>query len=336
MSKIIDPKRILISRTDSIGDVILTLPLCSALKKAFPQAKILFLAAAYTVPIVEQCEDVDHIYDWSSVKDCGLQTKLAFFEDMDADVIVHVFPRPELAKLAKLAGIPHRIGTSHRTYHLLSCNHRVNFSRKNSDLHEAQLNFCLLKPLGVKSDPTWEETQELLSFKAPKTEYLSKFKAKKTKRVLLHSKSQGSAIEWPMTKYRELAHKCEENGWEVCFTGTHGEGEEIRKEIQFNSQVLDTTGLFSLEELIGFIEEADVLVACSTGPLHIAAGLNTPAIGLYTPRRPMHPGRWRPMGKNSEVITSKPGCSCKDKESCTCLVEIEVDDGFAKIQALLS
>jgi ADP-heptose:LPS heptosyltransferase len=48
-----DPKKIVISRTDSIGDVVLTLPLAGILKEKYPKAKIIFLGNTYTKPIIK-------------------------------------------------------------------------------------------------------------------------------------------------------------------------------------------------------------------------------------------------------------------------------------------
>ena len=54
-----DPSHILISRTDSIGDVVLTLPVAKFLKDRFPETKISFLGKAYTRPVIEACIYVD-------------------------------------------------------------------------------------------------------------------------------------------------------------------------------------------------------------------------------------------------------------------------------------
>jgi ADP-heptose:LPS heptosyltransferase len=67
--------------------------------------------------------------------------------------------------------------------------------------------------------------------------------------------------------------------------------------------VHNLTGKMSLDELIAFIGAADVLVAASTGPLHIAAACGIQAIGLYADRRPIHPGRWAPLGPKAVAIT---------------------------------
>ena len=54
---------ILISRTDSIGDVVLTLPLAGMLKQLIPEVKIGFLGRKYTAPIINACEFVDEFID---------------------------------------------------------------------------------------------------------------------------------------------------------------------------------------------------------------------------------------------------------------------------------
>ncbi|HBI28746.1 MAG TPA: ADP-heptose--LPS heptosyltransferase, partial [Deltaproteobacteria bacterium] len=54
-------KRILLIRTDRIGDTVLTLPAATALKAAFPEVQISFLARNYTEPLVRLYQDVDEV-----------------------------------------------------------------------------------------------------------------------------------------------------------------------------------------------------------------------------------------------------------------------------------
>lgn len=88
---------------------------------------------------------------------------------------------------------------------------------------------------------------------------------------------------------------------------------------------MDLTGKLSLTEFISFINLCDVLVAASTGPLHIAAALGKKAIGLYSPRRPIHLGRWAPVGKDAHALVFDELCEkCKNKQDCNCIENIEV------------
>ena len=57
-------KRIIISRTDSIGDVMLTLPLCAWIKEKFPSAHLIFLGNSYTHPVINCFQPIDQFADW--------------------------------------------------------------------------------------------------------------------------------------------------------------------------------------------------------------------------------------------------------------------------------
>lgn len=316
------PKKILLSRTDSIGDVVLTLPLCAYIKEKSPSTTIVFLGANYTKPILLACPFIDEVWDWKDLEKLSETERTNQIKGAQFDACIHVFPRKEIARWMKMAKIPVRVGTSHRSFHLLNCNKRVSFTRKNAVETEAQLNFHLLRPFGVKSLPSLMEIN--------KTEVLSPalsnvpFELTDGPKVVLHAKSQGSAVEWPTTKFAELTNALIQEGITVYWTGTEKEGELIRPYIPKSANCVDTTGKLSLEQLMGLISNVDALVACSTGPLHIAGALGTKAIGLFSPRRPIHPGRWQPLGEKSRTLTSRNACPCKSKEECTCIEAIDV------------
>ena len=197
--------RIIISRTDSIGDVILTLPLCVWLKKQFPQTELIFLGRSYTKDIIACFDVVDTFLNFDDFSSFPTSERIA---KLKADCIIHVFPNREIATLSKKAKIPMRIGTARRIFHLLTCNHRLNFSRKRSLLHESQLNFELLKPLGLNEIPSFDSLfQSLNHFNIPTVSLPSEFSGiDLSNTIILHPKSQGSAVEWPIEKYIELAH----------------------------------------------------------------------------------------------------------------------------------
>ncbi len=301
-------KTILISRTDSIGDVILTLPMCVWIKQTFPNSKIIFLGDTYTRPILECLPEIDEIMEWSVLKQMPDANKIDLLKSKQIDVCIHVFPRKEIASLAKRAKIPTRVGTSHRAFHLLTCNIRLGFSRKNSDFHESQLNFELLKPFGIKTLPSLEDISGWMkSFKPVEVELpknLAEDLKKPTKKVILHPRSQGSALEWPIEKYAIVSGELLAQGYSVYYTGTEQDGVYIRSFIHHHENCRDTTGKLTLAQLIYFISKCDSLVACSTGPLHIAGILELKTIGLFSDKRPIHPGRWKALGKNVRILVN--------------------------------
>lgn len=323
-------KRIIISRTDSIGDVMLTLPVCAWIKENFTETTVLFLGSGYTKPVADCFQAIDKFIDWKEFENIPTTQRVNLLRDQKADVIVHVFPNKVIATLAKQAKIPVRVGTSHRSFHLLTCNERVSFTRKKSEFHEAQLNFKLFHPFGIKEIPTLDQISKYTEkFMAPNADLPEELEYKlknAEKAIILHPKSQGSALEWPIEKYISLANELVKNGYHVFFTGTENEGAGFRNEIPQNENITDTTGKLTLQQLIFLISRVNALVACSTGPLHIAGFTGIRSVGLYSSRRPIHPGRWQPIGKDVHVLVNDPECpECAKKKACDCITHISVE-----------
>ncbi len=319
-------KKILISRTDSIGDAMLTLPMAGFLKNKFPGVEIYFLGKNYTRPLVECCHNIDHFISWDVLGSLDFKEQVATFENLNLDATIHVFPNKEVAKAIKAAKVPLRIGTSHRTFHWLTCNKLVDFSRKNSDLHESQLNFQLLKPIVPTFSADFENMFSLSGFHAPeKHPEVDQLIDTSKINVILHPKSKGSAREWGLENFEELIKLLPSEKYHIILTGSEEEGQLFREILVTPfPQVCDATGRVSLIQLISLIAHADVLVACSTGPLHIASALGINTVGIFPPIRPMHPGRWRPIGPKSTVFVKDTDCNkCRDNSICTCITEID-------------
>ena len=330
-----------ISRTDSIGDVVLTLPVAGYLKKLFPACRVILLGNDYTKPVIAACAHIDDFADWSHIRAMSYKEQLNSFRSFGADVILHVYPRPEIALLAKQAGIRYRIGATGRFYNWLHCNRLVPMSRRRSPLHESQLNLRLLSPLGVPSQLELDQIAAL--YVLTQTEALSRefdmLPDKNRFNLILHPKSKGSAREWGSDNFAALANMLPADKFKVFVTGTEAEGSLLASESFFEKaeNIVNLTGRLSLSQLIAFIGKADGLLAASTGPLHLAAAMGKTALGIYPPIQPMHPGRWAPVGlKASYLVTDKACNDCRKAGSCHCMQEIKPGEVYARLQAMIT
>jgi heptosyltransferase-3 len=317
-------RKIILSRTDNLGDVILTLPLAGIIKSVYKDCEIYFIGKSYTQPIIMSSRFIDHFLDREKVI-----ADPRILKNTGADAIIHIYPDKSIAKAAFKAGIPLRAGTSHRWFHWLYCNKLIRFSRRKSDLHEIQLNQKLLKPLGIEIS----EMKDLENFygmskvHSLKADLQSMIRNDKFN-LILHPKSKGSAREWPLKNYSDLIKSLPAKSFEIFITGTQNEGDLVKSqlpEIYSQENVHDLSGKCSLEELIGFIKASDGLIACSTGPLHIASALGKYACGIYPPMKPIHPGRWAPVGKKAMHLVLQKECSeCRNSNKCACIESISV------------
>lgn len=319
-------RKLVICRTDGIGDVILTLPVAGLLKKIHPGVQLCFVGRSYTAPVIAACEHVDEFINWDELAGQSLQIKIEFFQSLQADAIVHVFPDRELAKAAYHGKIPLRIGTSHRFHNWLYCNRLVNVGRKRSPLHEAQLNALLLRPLGLKNTPALNELTPLIGLTRPDQldDSLALLLDPNRFNLILHPKSKGSAREWGLENFSELIRALPPARYKIFISGSSEDGTTLRPQLDaWGSAVTDITGKMSLSQFISFVNMADGLVAASTGPLHIAAALGKVAVGLYAPMRPIHPGRWAPLGTRADVLVLDKKCDkCRHGDSCECIQAI--------------
>lgn len=331
-------RSLIISRTDGIGDVILTLPVAGLMKKLHPGVEIRFIGRSYTAPVVAACEHIDEFINWDQLSGNSSQEKIKFFKGLHADAILHVFPNKELARTAYQSGISLRIGTSHRFHHWLYCNRLVSVGRKRSPLHEAQLNTRLLSPLGAKETPSLDELAGLtgLTRPAPLDEIFSGWLDPDRFNLILHPKSKGSAREWGLANFSELIRLLPKERYKIFISGSSDDGTALRPHLEkWGSDVSDITGKMSLTQFIAFIAKADGLVAASTGPLHIAAALGKTAVGLYAPMRPVHPGRWAPLGPRAGYLVLDKKCQqCRHDKRCECIESIRPLEVIRKLEQL--
>jgi len=317
------PSNVIISRTDSIGDVVLSLPLATVLKQTFPNMIIGFMGTKYTKSIIETCSAVDFFID---VED--FLTKNITLAGEKPQCIIHVLPRKNIAKRAKELGISLRIGTINRLYHWLTCNKFVRLSRKNSPLHEAQLNLKLLKPFGIKTDYSLSEITDLFSLtKIPELpkQFADLLQADKFK-LILHPKSRGNGREWDLNHFIALIEMLDLNRFQIFVSGTDTEKEFLQPLIdKVGHRITNLIGLLTLPEFISFIAACDGLLASGTGPVHIAAALQKNSFGIYPPMRPIDPVRWQPIGKKAQFFVLDKKCNdCRPaKTHCACTQAIQ-------------
>ena len=332
--------RILLSRTDSIGDVVLTLPMAGVISKELPNAEVHFLGRSYTEAVVKCSGAVHSFHNWDEVETMDETSAVEEIRSWKIDAWIHVFPNRSIARLVKKSSVPVRIGTSGRLFHWSTCNKRVRFSRRRSQLHESQLNLKLLHALGIDVQVSLSKMPGFADFThlpqlRPELGTLLKKDAFK---VILHPKSKGSAVEWGLDNFQGLIGRLNSSPYQVIVTGTEADRKAIGDDLLLDqNNVLDLLGKLSLEDLIALIAHCDCLVAASTGPLHLAGILDKLAIGLFSPRRPIHPGRWSPLGQHSTALVHDENCKrCRAGKSCNCIEKISPEDILRSIETYRS
>lgn len=303
------PSKVLIARTDALGDLVVTLPLVHALKAQFPGVQVDVLVRRYASPIAHQATGVDHVVEWPS-EGAGKTAAVDLLRAGGYDAIVHAFPEPSVLRAATAAGIPIRMATGRRWASVRHATHRCWDSRKASGGHEAWHGLRLLLPLGIDVDREFRTRKSLIA-PQPDGAVQGILDTLGQPPILLHPGSHGSAGNWPADHFAQLATRLADAGHPVCITGTESERERFAPHLPDHPRITELSGQLDLMQLMALQSHAALVVASSTGPLHTAASLGTPVLGLYGSEAPAWPDRWAPIGPRVSL----------------CVTEAHLDDG---------
>lgn len=326
--------KILLIRTDRLGDVILSTPVASAIKRVLPESHVTFLAGRYTRDLLVHHHDIDDVLVEEDLGDG--KTAIKKLSESKFDVCIALHPEQKWAWRTYRAGIPIRIGTAYRAFSVFY-NHRVFEHRKHTNRHEVEHNLNLLKPLGI---PFGKVTFrfELPETVRGKTRLLLKKKGwnREQPLIVLHPGSGGSAVNWPAASFGRLAKELRDRNLTVAVTGVASERELVDSVVRAaQTELLRLDNALNLLELAAVLEQASVVVANSTGPLHLAVAMGTEVVGLYCPVPPCHPERWGPYGRpDSVLVPQQVSCKRCGSKMCAkthCMEQISVKVVLEKI-----
>lgn len=314
--------KVLVARTDHMGDLILSTPVAKALKDDISGCRVSFLVNPSLKELLDGNPYIDEVFvDDRDGRHSGIKGFFSLASETRAkgfDASVVLFAEPRAAFLPFFSRIPVRIGPLSRLYSVLCFNRPIKQSRSLSVKNEAEYNLDLLRALGCK--PTAQKAHISLNSGAVARvkEKLDKIGISSYKRkIVVHPGSRGSGKNWKEDRYARLADLLiEEFGSAVFFTGSASEAGLIERIIQgMSKKAFSLCGQMSLSELAACMSLVDLFIGPSTGPLHLASAVGTSVIGLYSPVRVQGPTRWAPFGKGRKEIIV-PQVECPERYSC--------------------
>ena len=259
--------RLLITRHDKIGDFVLALPLCKAIKIAYPQIQISVLVSKVNSNFAQSLDFIDNVILYSE----DFRETLANIKEQQFDASISCFIDSRLGYLLWRAAIPRRIAPATKLAQLYF-DERIVQRRSRVEKTEWQYNLDLGRNLLKLNEPAL--TPPLIQFQnvAPKN------------RVVLHPGSGGSSDgNLRIDDYLSLAKRASQvPELEVVFTFGPDDQEtyhRIKSLLDFPATLIQSN--MRLIEFCRFLAESRLLISTSTGPMHLAGAVNTPTISFF-------------------------------------------------------
>ncbi len=340
------PQKILVTRVDRIGDVVLTTPVFQALRRHFPKSWIAALVRPATKEILEGNPFINEVlvYDKEG-KEKSLWGTLLFamqLRQKKFDVIINLHPTNRVHWVSFLSGIPTRIGYRKKLGWLLT--HAIEDAKKEGLKHEAAYNFDLLRflnivepshfelyfPLNEANRIDFEDCSRQLGFDPYSEPYA----------VLNPSASCPSKI-WPAEKFAGLGDVLWERYQLKCVligAETDKTHSEKVKSLMKHTPV-DLTGKLTLGMLAFCLKGARLLLSNDSGPVHIGVAAGTPVLSIFGRNQAgLSPVRWGPLGEKSAYVQKDVGCYFCLAHDCQihflCLEALSVEDVLEAVRRI--
>lgn len=346
----------LVVRLGALGDVVNTLPAVTALRRAAPKCRISWVTEQPAYSLVECIPDVDQAillprkrwqadlprpWHWPALA----FDALSFFRELrreKPDIVLDFQSNLRSGLVARLSGSPRRIGfdrTCSREYsHLLATEHAA---VPEGPLHRVEKHLRLVQHLFP--DAAYEPPRIDIppSDEHATDEFLAPLRQDRPgPLVVIHPGASvfGLFKRWPAERFGQVAaalHE-QENGTVVL---TWGPGErDIAAQAQSASRGRAVLALPTprLGRLAALLRRADLVIGGDTGPLHLAAALGAPVVGIYGPKDPRIYG---PYGRGHAVVRRNLPCSPCTKRRCPrmeCITSIKPDDVLEAAEGLLA
>ncbi len=320
-------KKILVVRNDRFGEFLLNIPALKSLRRAFPHARISLVVSKAVKELAEKLGFIDEVIVWDSQEKHSLRERILFINLLkknNFDIAIMLNPSKEFNVFTYLSGIPFRIGYDRKWGFLLTG--KIKDTKYLGQKHEVEYNLELMRLAGV--------SEEKVEFSLPLTQQdisavdkrLEEYNIVPQDRILaVHPWTSDSAKQWPQDRFKELIRRLyREFKLKVVLIG--GKEEEIEAE-SFCDEIpslINFAGKLSLTQSAALLKRSELLISNDSGPVHLAAAVNTPVLAIFSNRIPAKSSRrWGPWGK-ANIVIEKPN-----------LADISVEEVMEKVRTVL-
>ncbi len=305
--------RILLIRPDHLGDVLLTLPAVAAFKRSVPVSHLTYLVAEGLEPVADRCPEVDETLslpfpppdatgepsEWEVAASATPALRNRF------DIAVLLRPRdPWSGWLVRAASIPVRIGFDQYGMDRFLTDmvpeppnrHAVWLAHDlmTAALHRLNGSIAPESAPAIPS-PTDGVLVPSRSNQAEAEEAMARVRlATGMNPIVLHPGTGWQLKNWPSERWGALAsHLHRRFGIAPLVTGGGGEQHLVEQVVrESRGSAIGLAPPLSLGGFAALLARASMVVASDSGPLHLAAMLGTPVVGLYGPGNPAQAAPW--------------------------------------------
>jgi lipopolysaccharide heptosyltransferase I len=287
-------ERFLVVRLTALGDILHTLPAVAALRAAHPAAQIDWVVDRKWAPVLQESPAVNEVIPFDSWSVSGAVSCLRRLQRGQYSCAVDFQGLHKSSVLALLSGAPRRIGfdrgSAREAGAALFYTERV----VPTGRHVAEMNYSLAERAGASRPEQPEYPLRIPVESAASVETLLEERGIRDY-IVVSPGGSWRAKCWPAERFGEFCRESQRRHGLPAIV-VRGPGEEALAESVCRAAapaepfIMATT----VGELMALLACARCVVAADSGPLHLAAALGAPVVGLYGPTDPARNGPFVP------------------------------------------
>ena len=342
--------RVLLIRRRYLGDVVLLGSVLRNLRLQWPSAYIAVLTERAYLGVLALNPDVSAAWEMPASRQVLALTALAWrIRRAQFTHVIDVDNTDKTALLTRASGAAQRItfGTETGKLHLPWVYNRF---AKTGDVfyatnHITETYLQLLVPAGVPIRTREVRLVPQPADVAAMAAVVGALRTPRTRRVLVHPGSRSPFRIWPVERFAEVCDRLQrEHDTEVFIVAGPHEQElarQIRERMRTSAKTIDR--VLTIGELAALIAQFEVFFCHDSGPMHVAAAVNTPVVALLSSQ---NAAIWRPFGENHTILQTPLPCACIGDAAPTpcdrtngyrsyCVRMISVETAYAAVVAAL-
>jgi heptosyltransferase-1 len=291
-------QRFLLFRTSALGDIVHALPAAAALRDTFADARIDWLVDAKWARVLEGNLSLTEIIPLDGRSTPGISAAIRKLRAAEYTCAIDFQGLYRSALLGLASGAPRRIGFqgsyARERLAALLYTERVN----PVGAHKVEHNLTLVEHAGARKTPA----RFPLSIRPEDEECVMRELSVRgiTDFCVLNPGGGWRSKCWPAARYGELhGVLAGRHRWRGVVSFGPGEEALAREVIQAAGNEPPVAIPLGLGPLLALLRRAKFVVSADTGPLHLAAALGSPVVGLYGPTDPARNG---PYSQHNVVV----------------------------------
>lgn len=338
MDKIVikkNPKKILLVKPSSLGDVVHSLPFLNAIKDNFPNAEIHWVIAKGLEGLLETHPMVKKLWiikkdQWKNIKNIDetiLEIKNLFggLRKEEYDITIDLQGLLRSGLLTYAAKSPVRIGFKEaREGSRLFYTHKIEGGR---EVHAVDRYLKIASSIGCKTED--------VSFPMPlikESDYVKKLKKDAGDYAVIVPGARWKTKIWPAERFGQLAAML--NIRSLLIGGQADTDLADKVGTLSSGMAWSLAGKTDLNDLISLMRGARYVITNDTGPMHIAAALGVQVVAIFGPTNPVRTG---PYGKSNIIVTAEVSCAPCYRKSCRgmqCMDDVSVEKVYGAVMSI--